>query len=613
MFAFFRWLFRRVFQYQFEIDLRSSPEELWPLVSNTDQVNQDVGFQPVERLATGQSEPDQRLAMPVFRMKLLNWLTVEWLEKPFQWVINRYFEIHRQFISGPVKTIDLRLELEPLASGGTRLKYQLSVSRRNFLGRLLIPLEIGWFRLKKFEAVYREYDRRLSAKVPVLSTPKKVRLQPGAEERAIDLMTKVQTAGADLKITDKLVKLIVTGDDQTVARMRPNSLADQWRVSRQEVLKTCLLAAKAGMLDFRWELVCPHCRGAKVSVSGLDELGQSFSCPSCQIVAEVDFSQYLEIVFRPNPAIRQVEISEYCVGSPRKTSHIVAQQVLAPGEVREAEFVLPSGAYRVRIIGESEERELLVGPTGPARAILALNGRLELLNPDVSQNFWLVFKNVRPEAKIFIVEKIGWNRDQSVTGADVVLLKEFRELFPKQILKKGSSYHLGSRVILFTDLKGSTKFYREVGDAPAFDEIIHHFRVVDTAVRDGGGQIIKKIGDAVMAVFHSPAKAIQAMLTAQDKLSGLWRDKPLKLRVGLHFGPCLLVTIDGRLDLFGTTVNLAARLEGQSTGQDIIISDPVFNDPEVRRLILEGIFQAKAFKAELKGFDQEVRLHRLTA
>jgi class 3 adenylate cyclase len=82
---------------------------------------------------------------------------------------------------------------------------------------------------------------------------------------------------------------------------------------------------------------------------------------------------------------------------------------------------------------------------------------------------------------------------------------------------------------------------------------------------------------------------------------------PLTLKAGVHTGPCIAVTLNDRLDYFGSTVNLAARLEGQSTGDDVVISTAVYSDPEVRELLSdpnEGL-SATRFEMPLKGFDRE--------
>ncbi|MBL8120561.1 MAG: adenylate/guanylate cyclase domain-containing protein, partial [Anaerolineae bacterium] len=87
--------------------------------------------------------------------------------------------------------------------------------------------------------------------------------------------------------------------------------------------------------------------------------------------------------------------------------------------------------------------------------------------------------------------------------------------------------------------------------------------------------------------------------------------QPIQLKVGLHYGACIAVTLNERLDYFGSTVNRAARLEGFSSGMDVIVSQAVFDDPEVRAMLEQGELQAEAFETQLKGFADQDLLWRV--
>jgi class 3 adenylate cyclase len=100
-------------------------------------------------------------------------------------------------------------------------------------------------------------------------------------------------------------------------------------------------------------------------------------------------------------------------------------------------------------------------------------------------------------------------------------------------------------------------------------------------VRDHDGAVVKTIGDAVTASFGDPANAVKAALAMQARIA----DKNLVLKLGVHVGPSVVVTLNDRLDYFGSTVNMAARLQGQSRGGDIVLSRAVADDPAVRPLL----------------------------
>jgi class 3 adenylate cyclase len=132
--------------------------------------------------------------------------------------------------------------------------------------------------------------------------------------------------------------------------------------------------------------------------------------------------------------------------------------------------------------------------------------------------------------------------------------------------------------------------------------------VLREEIASEGGSIVKTLGDAVMAVFPRPAPALRAIMNAQARLAAPPEGvRPLTLKAGLHAGACIAVTLNGRLDYFGSNVNIAARLEPLSTGADCVITSDVRRDPEVSDLLedpLSGL-AAEPSEATLKGFDNE--------
>lgn len=79
----------------------------------------------------------------------------------------------------------------------------------------------------------------------------------------------------------------------------------------------------------------------------------------------------------------------------------------------------------------------------------------------------------------------------------------------------------------------------------------------------------------------------------------------LVLKAGVHCGPCIAVTLNERLDYFGSTVNIAARLQGLCGGHDLVISFAVRSDPEVESFLKSAGIEPERFEATLRGFDQE--------
>ena len=114
-----------------------------------------------------------------------------------------------------------------------------------------------------------------------------------------------------------------------------------------------------------------------------------------------------------------------------------------------------------------------------------------------------------------MLERTAWS-DEAATAAEVTALQTFRDLFAAEALRPGEPISVGSLAVVFTDLRGSTRYYRDVGDAPAFGSVLQHLDLLREAVAAEGGAVVKSMGDAIMAVFARPLPAVRAMQVAQE-------------------------------------------------------------------------------------------------
>jgi class 3 adenylate cyclase len=227
-------------------------------------------------------------------------------------------------------------------------------------------------------------------------------------------------------------------------------------------------------------------------------------------------------------------------------------------------------------------------------------------------------RGTRP--RVAIVESRAWVAE-ALTADRVTALQAFRDLFSEDVLRPGDEVSIGRVTLLFSDLRGSTALYQRIGDATAYHLVRDHFAFMAKAVRDHQGAIVKTIGDAVMAAFARPEDGLAAAVEIQRDVAAFNRDHPMgnaddaiAIKLGLHQGPCIVVTSNDRLDYFGSAVNLAARLQGQSKGGDIVLSPEVAADPAVAPMLealqTEGI-AVGTDQAALKGFDRPLQIHRL--
>jgi class 3 adenylate cyclase len=292
------------------------------------------------------------------------------------------------------------------------------------------------------------------------------------------------------------------------------------------------------------------------------------------------------------------------------------QQHLAPGERVVIAVLLPDGAYRVRTIEPGGNAEFAV-VEGRVPEI-ALNDGDPVLGA-VAEPGQFVARNDGVAAKTLVIEDRRWAQD-ALTAHEATTMQAFRDLFADAVLRPGDQVAISRIAFLFTDIKGSTDLYNRVGDARAYGFVREHYAVLTRAVREHDGAVVKTIGDAVMAAFTDPLRALDAALTIRDDIVLFNRrlaaetgsdGVAILVKIGLHSGACIAVTLNDRLDYFGRTVNLAARLQGESAGGDIVLSEILAGEPGVAERL--AAFGAEAELASIKGFAEPVALRRIPA
>ncbi|MFT3890842.1 MAG: DUF5939 domain-containing protein [Anaerolineales bacterium] len=419
--------------------------------------------------------------------------------------------------------------------------------------------------------------------------------------------------GTERALVERLEEFLDQADELSLHRIRPYLLADSWKVNRRVALEMFLRATRAGILDMSWDLLCPSCRGTTEGHTNLGDVHGSSHCPTCQIDFTVNFDHNIEVVFKPNPSVRTVEFSAaFCMGSPQLQPHVVMSQSVAPLRSLPVPLQLETGRYTLRVSNAPGSTSLYADADGGAKADLRVSQYG--WSPDgqhVSLLPTLNLINATEADQTFQLERTAWS-DQAATAADVTALQVFRDLFATEVVRPGEEISIGSVTLMFTDLRNSTRLYRKIGDASAFGRVREHFDVLEKAIAEEGGAIVKTMGDAVMATFRHPIDALKSVWKAQTEIAK-YGEPMLWLKVGLHKGPCIVVNLNDRLDYFGSTVNTTARLPGFSKGGELIFSEEFYNDPEIRNFIAQNISPnaLTQFTGELKGFDEPFNLWKL--
>jgi len=175
-----------------------------------------------------------------------------------------------------------------------------------------------------------------------------------------------------------------------------------------------------------------------------------------------------------------------------------------------------------------------------------------------------------------------------------------------QALSEAQGRGKGDRdlAILFTDLENFSSWALEAGDEAALELLRQVGVVVETAISRRQGEVVKRLGDGLMAVFDDAHSAVEAGDTARREVHDLNVDgyRP-KLRVGVHVGR------PRRLggDYLGVDVNVAARVADAASGGEVLISGPT------RDRLRDGAFDVRKRRFRAKGAPKDLEVYSVQA
>lgn len=588
------------------ITLDAPVERLWPLISDTSRINRLIGLPPSRQIEAG-DEMEQIIHSRYFG------IPVVWRESPFQWIFERWFEVERRFDSRfPVERVLTATTLVPQGER-TQVDVRVRIVNRNAVGWAGSQLVVARRMLRDMLRVYHLFEEtaQVAGHIPP-ALQQRPKINTGRLEKALH---ELQMLGVRPELTARLEQHLRNADDGAVLKMRPFELAEAWGVPQLDALKLFLYATRAGLLDLEWDILCPNCRGPSARLGSLSSVSSEAHCPACNIRYGVNFDQAVELRFSVNSAVREANDISYCIGGPANTRHILAQLRIPADGVRELMLQLAPGTYRIRTRQHEAAALLEIDQAGAAAAhILFGQDSVEIDMPTLGAGTsQLRFTNTSGEELLIMIEERAWTR-YAASAALVTTLAEFRSLFSSEVLAPGVGLAVRNLTFLFSDLKDSTTIYDSIGDAPAYARVRDHFAAMSTIVARHHGALVKTIGDAVMAVFSAAEDALAAAIAIQHEftMGEIARGNPaLRVKLGLHSGPCIAVNANGLLDYFGSTVNIAARIQNESVGGDIVLSSAVAGDPGVRELLAREGFATEGFTRMLKGVSQEVKLQRL--
>ena len=486
-----------------------------------------------------------------------------------------------------------------------------------------------------------------------------------------DLLAQLESVRSwSPRVISKLETLIRSGDDYSVFRINPIQFANEKGIAETEAIDLFLHSAKLGLFEMEWHLVCATCGNVVDSFRNMHKLHSTYICNQCAFENTATLDDYIQVTFTISGSARDIVFHhpERLSADDFLFKYKLARGVhswlegwshedlirtvtklldyLEPGEKRQIEFPTEWG---IVIITDLTNRVTAGFPVTPESAgaeaqtitIQIVDGQFKVIDheaPAGRLDFGYAalsfhhLGNLYPGSVVVEVEngmehracmwvahftgqppKKGITFDPFLSGKRLLTTQTFRNLFRTETVSVDEGIGVKDITFLFTDLKGSTALYDQIGDPKAYFLVRQHFDTLGNAINHYQGATVKTIGDAVMAAFMNPLDAVHAALEMLHDIEAFNHNisDQLVLKIGIHTGHSIAVTLNDRLDYFGQTVNIASRVQALADAGEIYVSEEVYSFPGVQEALAHCKIDSE--QVAMKGVSEKIQVYRISA
>lgn len=455
------------------------------------------------------------------------------------------------------------------------------------------------------------------------------------------------------EIIDQFSKILQNSDKWSLLRINPIRFAQIHEFKENECIDLFIHSAKIGIFDFTYNMLCPMCGGVAHSHKELDQLNSdTFYCAACNIHAPSNLDDLVEVSFTVHPSIQNMDLN------PLENINNYFRFHFSPNFVKSEQLITliksklktflsidPDETIKYSIDGNNYSQYQFASIENNSTTMIYFGESYsdhdaEIPITALSEGFTpremhikkgvydVIIKNLSkfsigvlvltPDFKALeeVSKKYPTKINKFLTGKMLLNNQSFRDLFRVHHLSNSMNLNIKSLTILFTDLRGSTEMYDKAGDPLAYELVQEHFKILTEVVRKNSGAIIKTMGDAIMATFSNSSDGLIAAIEMMKKIDELnlnWKEKghELGLKVGINEGPALAVLNDERLDYFGQTINIGARVQGLAKAGEIWVSESILNYENSNELLYTNGYKTEKHLTILKGVGQPTIVYRL--
>ena len=456
---------------------------------------------------------------------------------------------------------------------------------------------------------------------------------------------------ADHDVVDMLDRMVREAPDHALNKLNALDVAAREGLDEERVIAALLHAVGLGMLEMTWSVMCPSCAGVLSANKSLKTLDRAqYNCAFCAAGYETTLDNLVEVTFTVSPRVRKIAAHSPDELSAAEYYRQVfwSSAIDLPADIDMAKLLdevtleivdLPPGERAILSLQVSEGTLIVFDPVTHTAQFLEISGE----EASERQNLSVIFNKVqvpvdsiamRPGSLRVTLENrtdsrvlpAVWLANQALddllkrrkpilTAKRLLTNQTFRDIYRTDTLAIGQRLKILSLTFLFSDLRGSTELYERVGDLTAFDLVNEHFRLLQEIVASEQGAVVKTIGDAVMATFETPERAIAAAIRMREAMSDLGAERQhqsLGLKLGIHEGSCLAVTLNGQQDYFGQTVNIASRVQGLAASRSIVVTESVVENAHTRALLETNGLTSTRRSVALSGVADKVSVYEIS-
>src|ERR1700704_2345457 len=438
---------------------------------------------------------------------------------------------------------------------------------------------------------------------------------------------------ADDDVVDMLERMVRDAPDHALNKMNALDLAAREGIDEERVIAALLNGVGLGMFEMTWNVMCPSCAGVLSANKSLKTLDRAqYNCAFCAAGYETTLDNLVEVTFTVSPRVRKIAAhspdelpaAEYyrqvfwssAIDLPADLEKLLQEVTLETVD-------LPPGERAILSLQVPEGTLIVFDPVTHTAQFLDVSGE----EASERQNLSVIFNKVqvpvdsvalrpgplrlalenRTDGRVLpaiwvanpTLDDILKRRKPILTAKRLLTNQTFRDIYRTDTLAIGQRLKILSLTFLFSDLKDSTELYERVGDLIAFER----------------GAIVKTIGDAVMATFETPDRAIAAAIRMREAMSDLGAERQhqsLGLKMGIHEGSCLAVTLNAQQDYFGQTVNIASRVQGLAASRSIVVTESVVENAHARALLETNGLKPTLKRVALSGIADKVSVYEIS-